>query len=305
MAVDDASSDDSREILLAWALKDPRLKVHSFGRHQGVAAAANFAIRQARGHFIARSDADDVNHLERLEVQYKLLHEVADHSAIATSLAESIDSEDQVVMSCDRSRLWGVHGNVPFACASLMARRELFLDNPYCKECELWEDLDLILRLSQCSRFFVLLKPYYQYRQHRNHNRFSTDWNIYLKAMSARAASLRGLQKTGRYSQRPGEPTREDELYALHSLATLRLWSHQPLNLRGALKMTDLFPFCPTPLKMLVLAIGGECHPSALRWLMGRFAQVRDWIAGCRLGWAEVVEWSPLGTGPIVHKNLE
>ena len=57
VVVDDGSSDDTSDRLVAWS--DPRLRViHQ--TNQGYAAALNTAIRAARGAYIGMLDADDV-----------------------------------------------------------------------------------------------------------------------------------------------------------------------------------------------------------------------------------------------------
>lgn len=72
IAVDDGSTDGTREILQDLAQAEPRLKVIAQA-HAGVAAAANAGIAAARGALVARMDADDVSHPERLERQAEFL----------------------------------------------------------------------------------------------------------------------------------------------------------------------------------------------------------------------------------------
>ena len=73
IAVDDWSTDNSYKILQKYAQKDKRINVYRNGKHRGVAGAANLALARAKGQFIARMDADDVMHINRLEKQVKFL----------------------------------------------------------------------------------------------------------------------------------------------------------------------------------------------------------------------------------------
>jgi glycosyltransferase involved in cell wall biosynthesis len=72
VAVDDGSTDGSREWLLARARAEPRLRVLA-RPHRGLVAALNPAARAARAPFLARMDADDVAHRERLRLQLSRL----------------------------------------------------------------------------------------------------------------------------------------------------------------------------------------------------------------------------------------
>ncbi len=67
LVVDDASTDDSLQVLEAFA--DERLVVLHHDENLGPFAAANRALAMARGEFIARLDADDVCVPTRLEQQ--------------------------------------------------------------------------------------------------------------------------------------------------------------------------------------------------------------------------------------------
>lgn len=58
ICVDDGSTDDSPKVLAAYAAKDPRMKVIT-QVNQGVFAARNHALDEARGEFVIFMDPDD------------------------------------------------------------------------------------------------------------------------------------------------------------------------------------------------------------------------------------------------------
>ena len=68
VAVDDGSTDGSGEMLEAWARRDRRLRVVRTPP-RGLVAALNAAGSLARAGLLARMDADDVAHPERLALQ--------------------------------------------------------------------------------------------------------------------------------------------------------------------------------------------------------------------------------------------
>jgi glycosyltransferase involved in cell wall biosynthesis len=68
IAVDDGSRDGSRALLETAARADPRVRVLT-AAGRGLVAALNAALREARGPFVARMDADDVAHADRLALQ--------------------------------------------------------------------------------------------------------------------------------------------------------------------------------------------------------------------------------------------
>jgi len=68
VALDDGSTDNTPDILSAWAQRLPRLRVIR-QEHGGVIAAANTALAHASAPYIARMDADDRSRPERMAKQ--------------------------------------------------------------------------------------------------------------------------------------------------------------------------------------------------------------------------------------------
>jgi len=68
VAVDDGSQDASRSILEQAARRDPRLRLLD-NQGRGLVAALNTGLARARAPLLARMDADDVAHPERLALQ--------------------------------------------------------------------------------------------------------------------------------------------------------------------------------------------------------------------------------------------
>jgi len=71
--VDDGSTDNSLKIAQEFAIKDNRIRVISDGLNKKLPARLNQIINEAKYDYIARMDADDVMHPQRLEKQLQFL----------------------------------------------------------------------------------------------------------------------------------------------------------------------------------------------------------------------------------------
>ena len=72
IVIDDGSADGTRDILAEIARNEPRVRILA-RRHEGLVAALNAGLELARGEFVARMDADDESHPERLDAQVAFL----------------------------------------------------------------------------------------------------------------------------------------------------------------------------------------------------------------------------------------
>ncbi len=71
IVVDDCSTDDTVQVIEAYARRDPRIRPLRFSRRKGAQAARNTGIRAAQGEWIAFLDSDDVWLPEKLELQVR------------------------------------------------------------------------------------------------------------------------------------------------------------------------------------------------------------------------------------------
>jgi glycosyltransferase involved in cell wall biosynthesis len=85
IAVDDCSADRTREILDRWAAHDDRVTVIG-GSGSGVADALALAAERAEADLLARMDADDIAHPERLALQNRFMLERRDIAACGTGV---------------------------------------------------------------------------------------------------------------------------------------------------------------------------------------------------------------------------
>lgn len=82
LIVNDGSTDNTTDVIQSF--DDPRI-VMIYQDNKGVAQALNTGLKYARSPFIARFDADDVCHIERLQLQYEFMISNPDYSIIGSS----------------------------------------------------------------------------------------------------------------------------------------------------------------------------------------------------------------------------
>lgn len=157
IVVDDCSTDNSLEMV---KLFEPDVKVISTSQNSGVAGAANLGIKNARGQFIIRVDADD--------------YVSSDMCYFMKTYLES--NHDAFCVSCDY-HLVDNHENIierkyaekePVSCG-IMYRKDLFLQSGgYNDAMRHREEEELRKRLGEYYRIHHLKIPFYRYRMHNN-----------------------------------------------------------------------------------------------------------------------------------------
>ncbi len=155
VAVDDCSTDETRNILERWAAEDRRVRIVDTDGI-GVALALRVGSERCRGELLARADADDVTHPRRFADQVDLFEARPDVAAVGThvryfpredvgwgarryqswlnSLAEPEDLARDMFVEC------------PIAHPTLMVRRQAFEAVGGYRANGWPEDYDLILR---------------------------------------------------------------------------------------------------------------------------------------------------------------
>ena len=94
IAIDDASTDRSLEILSSYSNKDRRVRIFTNKQNQGVTKTLNYGILMSRSEYIARMDADDVALPERFALQAAFLNKHKDIFIVGSrfdSLSENLE----------------------------------------------------------------------------------------------------------------------------------------------------------------------------------------------------------------------
>ena len=300
---DDRSTDGSRERLRSWAKRDSRIRLHEGERCLGPAGSSNWVVEQARAPIVARMDADDVAHPDRLRRQLALLSRRPD-AVLVGSVWEGIDRKGRVVREPDLSALQAHRFAAPFAHGSIMFRQEAFRRaGGYRAACDFWEDLDLYLRMAELGRILVIGEPLYRHRFSENSTRLASRRTAVEQAVDfmfrCRQAHCRGEDYNALLqSKRAPDGDARLHPHVFLSLAFITLWSGtRPVILGRLLKRGRLRPDRASA-TALSWALWAAVSPGSLRFVTRRLLLRRNRKAMRALSPQAVVEWRTRRASP-------
>ena len=153
IVVDDCSKDNTADLVEALARQDPRIRLmrteKNFGRPAG---PRNWAVREAKGDWIAFIDADDIWHPQKLELQMQALAETGGQFCSAR-MRDFVDEAELDFRHVDRPAIervtfWRQLTKSRTPTSAVIARRDLLLRHPFNEDARLKarEDMDCWLR---------------------------------------------------------------------------------------------------------------------------------------------------------------
>jgi len=164
--VDDGSTDGSLEV--ARAVCDPRVTVYSDGVNRGLVHRLNQIAQLAQGYYLARMDADDLMHPERLAKQVRFLDDHPDVDVVDTGLfSMSINAITTGVRGQEplQPSLAAALDHALLRHATILGRPQWFRKNPYSPLYQRAEDRELWCRTVNHSTFARIQEPLYFYRE--------------------------------------------------------------------------------------------------------------------------------------------
>lgn len=166
IAIDDGTNDGSGE--LEGLRGDARLRWVRHARSAGLAVRLNEAVALARGHYLARMDADDIAFPDRLQRQADWLDAHAEVDLLATSVLV-IDGAGQPLgvarsPATHEALVRRAAQRIPMPHPTWMGRAAWFHAHPYDPRAHKAQDQHLLFRTHRRSRFAALDEPLLAYR---------------------------------------------------------------------------------------------------------------------------------------------
>lgn len=171
LLIDDGSTDNSLAVAKKYESLDKRIKVFSDGKNKKLASRLNQIINLAKYDYIARMDADDLIHPDRLKIQLDFLKQNSFFDLVSSGVV-SIDSSNKVYgyrrvtgLYSDFSKLKQSYPSIVHA--SILARKSWYQRNLYNPQCHRAQDYELWCRTSSKNdlRLAVLPDLLYYYRE--------------------------------------------------------------------------------------------------------------------------------------------
>ena len=191
--IDDYSTDSTPKILKN--IKDKRVKVHRNTSNLGVAGSLNRALKLTTGKYIARMDADDISHPDRLRKQVDFLK--SNPSTIACGVqTEIIDGQNQITgtrsfpissKSCHDYLML----TSPILHPTLMAQASIYKKIGYTAKYKTAEDWDLYFKLLKFGKLANLPDTLYSYRQIFGSNGFKNIKNAFILITKIRLQAIK------------------------------------------------------------------------------------------------------------------
>lgn len=287
---DDGSTDSSLECARSWAERDHRIRVQSGGQRLGPVGSSNAAMAMTRAELVARMDADDVAHRDRLMLQYETMRS---HPEIALlgSTFRIIDQSGQLLSTPTSDRLLTTAH--PLAHPTIMIRRSVFEHvGGYRAGTEYFEDNDLYARICRGGACYVLRQPLLDLRMGGQNTRLRDDPAALVSQMDRFFRPHVTDQDAGSHSS----------ANALRTLAQLRVFNLQRPGLIGRVMQRGSFEDWRQGLGVLGFVTLAEMSPNLTLKALQALWRVREISVARKLGDRMLFRWNP-GHKPDLAEN--
>ena len=176
LIIDDASDDNSRDIIQQYAQQDDRIKYWFHEQNQGIPSTFNEGLQHASGKFYASLGSDDIWLPRKLETQVALLKE--NEELVVWSEGQIIDTAGKPTgelfterhHAAEKQKSGNIfeellQGNFIFG-TSLIVKRENALRIKFNESLKYLNDFLFAVELAEKYHFYFIPTPLAQYRIH-------------------------------------------------------------------------------------------------------------------------------------------
>ena len=176
MIIDDASTDNSFNIMKEYLLLDNRINLFRNKENLGLTASLNFGLQHAKGQYIARMDADDIAREDLLEKEVEFLDNHPEYTFVSC-IADYIDEDGNI----EKPRLFpetneDIYATMPKVNAMmhpgvLFRKDDIEKIHNYDERFRVCQDYDLWFRgMAAGYKFYNIQEPLLQFRRNRTYN---------------------------------------------------------------------------------------------------------------------------------------
>ena len=166
--VNDGSTDSSLETIERY--NDRRIKLINNSKNLGITKSLNIALKEAKGKYIARQDADDISLSTRLEEQLKYIETHPEVGVVGTNVyniqedgtisgSSCLDPKPTLEKLLKDNRI--IHGSI------MMGKRVIEEVGYYDDAFRISQDYELWLRISKNYEIRNIKNPLYKLRAHK------------------------------------------------------------------------------------------------------------------------------------------
>ena len=170
LIINDGSTDNSLNIIESY--KDPRIRLIHNKINLGLTKSLNIGLKEARGEYIARMDADDISLPNRFRWQMEYMEAHPDIVLISGNI-EIIDAHGNSLWKSDKVNdpdliAWELlFHNYIGGHSQVLFRRDIALQfGGYSEDCRYSQDYDLWSRFSQKYNLAILPQVLIKWRSH-------------------------------------------------------------------------------------------------------------------------------------------
>lgn len=203
LILDDASTDDSWQLMKKYAAKDKRIKIFQNKKNLGIGKSLNLLIKKSSTQFLARMDADDIMVSKRLSRQVNYLQKHTDVVVLGSWMKE-IDKKGRIIgLRKVPLKHKDIYQMMYYAMGmqhpTLVFNTKLIpVDFPWYQEHGLVEDLDMLFRLLKHGRFANLPSFLMFYRLHTDNLSLREPKKTFIAAQKIRKKAVQ------EYGYQPG-----------------------------------------------------------------------------------------------------